>query len=565
MKNKIFLNIFCFFCDLSISYLLLYFFFYLKPSQIPVFSSYFLILSTYFLITFLIFKRSIFQLLFHLEIKTKARYYLFLKVLLIGVIPFFLTYFHKTILFTLFLLLLIVSCILVAVIAKKSIWQLVSRSIIIKTDSITFRRINKYLILSLIILTLIAIVDVGCTVFQKATEEPDERNIFSFLVKEKFALPVSSFATKKYAKNINITKQNHLKYIYNLFEKNDIVIISERLHPEYTQWQLFSQIILNDTFAAKVGNVCTEFGNINNQQVLDEYLSTTFSNEEELKKETAFIVRSNGGSWPLWTNKNIYDFIINLYNFNLQKDSMQKINLFFSDRAWHWDNITTPFQYKKAAYESENRDSIMAVNIISKYKELALRNYNRKKILVIENTRHAYKEYKSTANYIYKELPDKTANVLINNLSLIFSPAKAGLWDAAASQVKDSVWAINFNESILGKDHFDLYLNLRRVKYRDVFNGMIYYKHPKDFRLITGYDYILKDYEETFIKRTIISGKDSLFAIKEIRFIEEQPVIVKEAIELRIFNLLFACFHFFILLFLLLILVIQLGKNLRKQ
>jgi len=554
---KIFLRrVYCLFCDLTLAYLFMYFFLYIKPSQIPIFSSYFLILTFYYFITFLIFKRSLFQFLFRFEIQKNQWCYILIKLTLIAIIPFFLTFFHKTFWTIRYELLLIIILIIIALIIRKSLWQFLSRSIVAIEDIIAFRKLKKYLILCITGLVLISLLDVGFTVFQKANDELSERNLLSFLSSEKWALPVSCFLKKKYVNDINRAKQNPIEYIFNLFEENDIVIISERMHPEYTQWQLLSQIILNNTFAAKIGNICTEYGRINNQQNLEDYLSTTFGNEEERKKATAHLVRENGWLWPIWTNKNFYDFVLNLHQFNSQKDSSQKINLFFSDAAANWDTITSHYKWEKTFY-GVDRDSIMAVNIISKYKEFVNKNAERKKILVIENTRHAYKGYGSTASYIFKEFPDKTTNVHINYVSVIHTPSKAGLWDAAALQVKDTMWAINFNESQLGNDHFDLFPNITRKRYKDVFDGMIYYKHPKDFRIVEGYDFMLDDFKDTLLKREILSGNDSLQVLKFIEYYEEKKIIDREAPPFKLFNLAFACLHFIILIFLLINLVVQ--------
>jgi len=91
--------------------------------------------------------------------------------------------------------------------------------------------------------------------------------------KQNIALPVSLPATYYYANQINKYKLNPYDYIMQLFDNYDIVILSERLHPEYTQWDFFSKIILNDTFATKIKNVYTEFGCINNQAMLDTFLN----------------------------------------------------------------------------------------------------------------------------------------------------------------------------------------------------------------------------------------------------------------------------------------------------
>ena len=544
----------CLLCDWALAYLLLYLFLYIKPSQLSLVSSYFLVLSIYYLITMAIFKRSLFQFILRLEIQTKTHVYFLIKVLFIGIIPFFLISRYWVISFVLYELLLVVLGIIMALCTQKSIWQLFARATVAKESSVMYVKPRVYYALGLITLSVFCFLDVRCTVFQE--RNVSDRNMFQTLTNDKYAIPLCSMEAKRYANHINMVKQDHVKFLYNLFAEKDIVIISERMHPEYTQWDLFSQIILSDDFANKIGNVCTEFGRVNNQHDLEHYLSTPFDSEEELKKATADLVRENGGMWPLWCNKNIYDFIQNLHKFNAQRDKEGKINLFFSDEAAIWDTITNRLQWKSANYRSLHRDSIMAENTMSVYKKLVADNSDRKKILVIQNTRHAYKsnthKLDATADYIFKTFPTQTANVYMNSVSLLFIPAKAGVWDAAALQIKDSVWAINFNESILGNDYFDMHQGMMGKRYKDVFDGMIYYKHPKDFIFVESYEYMLDDFKDTLLKRSAMVGDDYLNKTQvQIKLHESNNLpIIYEQKSVKIFNLFYSLFHFLISLFL---------------
>ena len=153
----------------------------------------------------------------------------------------------------------------------------------------------------------------------------------------------------------------------------------------------------------------------------------------------------------------------------------------------------------------------------------------------------------------------------MNTPAFAFIPAKAGLWDAAALHIKDTTWAINFNESKLGNDHFDMYQDgnfTKRKPYKDVFDGMIYYKHPKDFRIVEGYEYMIDGYnKDTLLKRQLLSGRDSISAKNGIKFYEKNKIEDKEAFGVMITNLLYACFHFIILFFLLINLVVQYFKK----
>jgi len=63
-----------------------------------------------------------------------------------------------------------------------------------------------------------------------------------------------------------LTSGNHLspkEYIFQSFEKNDIIILSERNHKEIKQYELIVDIIKDDRFK---GNIYTEVGVFNSQK-----------------------------------------------------------------------------------------------------------------------------------------------------------------------------------------------------------------------------------------------------------------------------------------------------------
>jgi hypothetical protein len=436
--------------------------------------------------------------------------------------------------------------IIVGLITKKPLWQLLARSTMEKEKEITPGR--PYFV-GVIILSIVVLL---ASSIKEYCFLQEEKTLFS---NARVSIPVSLPVKYKYAKNIREHKQDPVEYVMQLFEENDRVILCERVHPDYTQWQLFSQIILNDTFAVKVGNVFTEFGNADNQQVLDDYMRTRFDSMEDLKKATARIVRENGGHWPLWNNKKKYDFILNLHEYNARQDSAHKINLFFTDMSADWQHITNREQWRSAFY-GPNRDSIMAANIITQYNELRNNHAGRKKMLVIMNTRHAFKGVMpwdpSTTDYLFKAFPAKTANVLVNGCTQIITPIKSGLWDEIALTVGDTAWAVNFNECILGNDFFDIFPfpGSKNRKYKEVFNGMIYYQHPKDFRIVDGYEYMLDDFKDTYLHRSAIIGEEEHNILQRIANYEKKISYEQKFPLIKLFNLCFLCLHGLIMCFL---------------
>jgi hypothetical protein len=128
-----------------------------------------------------------------------------------------------------------------------------------------------------------------------------------------------------------------------------------------------------------------------------------------------------------------------------------------------------------------------------------------------------------------------------------------GTLDEVAAAIPDSIWAIDFTESQLGKANFDLFSLLKycNKQYKDCFTGMIYCYHPSKWKGIDNYPFILDNYKDTLLKRVeIVGGKDSYEMMKQA--IEDGYFDETKNIEnpyLKPFNLRFIALHSLILLF----------------
>jgi len=560
----LFCRINCLLCDLCFSYVLLYPFLFIKPSYIPFFSAYFLVVSIYFLITYFLFKRSLFQYFFKIEIARNPKVYTFVKVALIGLFPFILTYMHSITITTLLLVLLVLPNIFTGLIRRKSIGQVIARASIQRNLNVVPK---IYYIIGVCLIALIPFIHQSVKEYGIYSKEK------TYFSNTRISLPLSVLTKAKYANNIVKHKENPKDYVMRLFDKYDIVVLCERLHPEYTQWEFFSQLILNDDFADKVGHVCTEFGRSCNQPQLEKYLSTVFDSEEELKKATAAIVRENGSLWPLWDNKNIYDFILNLYKYNHRtKDSCSQVMLHFSDIAKTWNNITSREEWENVFYRIESRDSIMATNIIHTYNRLLNDDTEKGKLLVVVNTRHAFKDImpkdRACIDYLCKAFPSKTACVLINGTTQLLMPMKSGMWDEVSLALNDFSWAIDFENCSLGNEFFDLFPipTSNNRKYKNLFNGIVYYEHPSNFQREYGYEYMLENFKDTLLHRSAVLGDNYLAREKQnISRYELMATETDKVFLFKIFNILFLTIHYIVLVFLGINLAIVFIRELLKQ
>lgn len=330
----------------------------------------------------------------------------------------------------------------------------------------------------------------------------------------------------KYVEFISENGMNPVDYIFKLYEDYDIVILCERMHPELSQWNLIYDIASDDRFIKNVGHIFTEYGANNKQYLLDQYLNTQYKNDTLLDKATANIMPYVGGVWPLWENTNYFRFLkkINILNSTLPDSLM--IRGYFTDIDHIWDSIKTQQEWNALFYI--NRDSIMAQNVIKRYKNIK-KNDNRKKCLIITNYRHAFgilrknKNLKNIsikgneAQYIINEYPKQTATVLINTLKMnnfyMLSPIQYGSWDKAFSLLGNRATGFDFSGSPMGDDFFDMFPslgNMYRFKYSDIFTGFIFWKPIKEWIAEYNYPYMMNGFEKEYIRRLCISGRDTV-------------------------------------------------------
>ncbi|MDR0864133.1 MAG: hypothetical protein LBO74_04265 [Candidatus Symbiothrix sp.] len=541
----------CLVCDLALSYTLFYLLLFIRPVGFPLIAYYFASVILYFAVTYGIFHRSLMQKLLGIIIEKHPLAHTLFKILFLGIIPFCLSFFlYEYYLFWgLFWYLCVMSLVTIMSLpfTKKSLWQWCSGSQVELQKDFDKNR------MCIVVLTLVISLSLIFIPLFRQSHHSDE-----MINNKNIASPTSTPEKAYFVKNINQYKQEPVDYIMQLFDKYDMVILCERMHPEYTQWNFFSKIILNDAFVEKIKNVFTEVGDAQNQEILDTYMNTHFAEEEDLQRATASIARADA-VWPLWNNTNIYDFILHLHQFNETKDSINRINLLFSDTSY-WDEIKNQSEYD-SIFTRINRDSIMASKIINLYNS---RHLN--KCLVITNTRHAWNYGGNEAAYLSKKFGSKMTVVWINGTTQFMMPAMNGTLDEAALEITDSIWAIDFQKCPLGNMPFDL-MPLKRDKctYKDLFVGMIYCKHPSNWKIGENYPYILDNYKDTLLKKSELVGEDYLKMItNNISSGYYNTIVKRECPLIKIYNLGFLSLYCIILLYLSINLLVLCFKKQKK-
>lgn len=318
--------------------------------------------------------------------------------------------------------------------------------------------------------------------------------------------------TKEQVSFLKAQNQSAVDYIFELFEDKDIVILCESNHREITQWDFISEIVHDERFSQDIGHVFTEYGASSKQEQVDSFLKAKFANDTILSQKTAELA--------LYMNAGFFNFMKNLNILNGSLPDSLKIHEYFTDFDKFHEYIITSETPSRL-----NRDSIMASIVINKYRQLQ-GTERRRKCLVITNTRHAYgkvtkdgeelNEFRGNeARYIFKEFPNKTANILINCMAksnyMLEIPIHHGEWDRAFEEIGNKNLGFNFKDSPFGQNRFDLAPWIKvDVKYQDVFTGFVFVTPTKDWKFNSYYpfrQYVANEEYKEKVKNGLLSSE----------------------------------------------------------
>lgn len=341
--------------------------------------------------------------------------------------------------------------------------------------------------------------------------------------------PLPNDSIKPYVDYLNgETFLSPKEYVLKSFEEKDIIVLCERLHPEFKQYEMIVEIVKDKRFT---GNVYTEVGVFNTGQQINEFLLKENLTEIEIKEHLLAIFR-NLDMFSLWPNYNYYYLLENIYQINQDRQLNEKIQLFPLDVIFSWDSIKCDEQYKMFMDMMEpqsiyppviNRNAIMAQHFISKYFQEKHANPNKKKALVIMNTYHGYtripkciplptepKTY-STAEYIFKTFPNSTKGILINGISNSWELVADGKWDAAFRFTGNKNVGFDMKGTPFGKTKFDMYNfgAYETVNFEYIFDGMVFYEPIENFEVVVGIPGIFDDkaFVTEFYRRTALEER----------------------------------------------------------
>ncbi|MDP4239929.1 MAG: hypothetical protein Q8904_10725 [Bacteroidota bacterium] len=308
---------------------------------------------------------------------------------------------------------------------------------------------------------------------------------------------------KSYVEFLKTQHSTAEDYIVSLFDKNDVVILCERLHPEFTQYDLILNVCRNPKFIKNVGNVfievCTRSQEKNIYQLLHDSETNKLKTEQQILS-----VCKNSSVHPLWANYNFPYLLNGLYGINKKLDVDKKINLYPSDLPLDWFTMDST-RYSKLEKSFDQRDKIMADYIISKFDSIRSSKGTRKKTLIIMNYRHAFGNNFSYPNnvkpnnvgrFLFDKYNGKISNVLISTYAMTSARSdndvsmtviQDGKWDASFKILNIENKGFDFHNSPFGNDYFDIWpFTKHNYKYSDVFNGFVFYKPLDKNKLVEG-------------------------------------------------------------------------------
>jgi hypothetical protein len=322
-------------------------------------------------------------------------------------------------------------------------------------------------------------------------------------------------------------------YIFKLFEKNDIVILCEREHPEMTQYDFIFDLVSDERFVKNVGNVYTEIGSRTQQSNLDSLMNTDGLINEKLDIKLSQILQ-NYSDFPIWENTNYFDYYKKLYILNQQLPKEKRIRHVFTDLDFNWKEIKNNKEYtEKVKSNNASRDAMLADRIIKMYEQMLVSNQERKKCLVIMNYRHAF-------GPVNVPIGDTSCASLINTVNVSFglsnpgspillpiqkSPINNGIWDNAFKAIGNKSLGFNFKDSPFGTDKFDLFFSPtgKLLKYQDVFTGYIFYKPLEEHYNSSGFKNIIANgFDEEILNRATIIDDNSFDLDINIKYVKEK-------------------------------------------
>ena len=220
-------------------------------------------------------------------------------------------------------------------------------------------------------------------------------------------------------------QQTPKEYIFELWEKSDIIILGERDHRDTTQYNLILDILSDSRFIENVGHLYLEVGVVNATDKANELIKGSYESHADFSEKFVELQMEDMWSPSPWDKYNRYQLLLGLSQINQSLPEDKQITLGLIDMEFSWDNMTVE-KYRKFVTDDMNkeyntREKNMADNFLAFYKTQPLRS-GAKKALIITSREYAGKfnvlckdkSIKRQAGYIKDVYGDKVKTVAMN-------------------------------------------------------------------------------------------------------------------------------------------------------
>jgi hypothetical protein len=320
--------------------------------------------------------------------------------------------------------------------------------------------------------------------------------------------------------------EDPVRYVLDLFDRHDFVVLCERWHPEMTQYALFEAVVADPRFGRDVGHVFTELGGRNLQGQLDAAMSTPGLDESALSAALLPIYRDLG-LHPYWDSPNFFDFIRHIYLLNASRPEAERMRLHFSDVELDWSTTTAETYAAFSRDVVPRRDRLIADRVIESVGAIEAETGRPVKALLVMNYRHAFNDFAfddgskgdNVGRYLFEAFPGRVANVMLNSVALlpgttdreaVYAPVQEGRWDAAFRVAGIDRAGFDFAGSPFGRDAFDYFAFRPHSKaYEDVFTGFVFYRPLTEHYLLSGIPGLFDDgFADEVRRRFALTGRD---------------------------------------------------------
>ena len=308
--------------------------------------------------------------------------------------------------------------------------------------------------------------------------------------------------TDDYRRCLEADGKDIKEYIFDLFERTDVVVLGERDHRDTTQYALILDLLADPRFSERIGHVYTEVGTINRTGSVNALIKGDYASDRQFRDALLAYYR-NEIFYPLWEKTNRIQFLTGLYRINRSLPVERRLTLGLTDVAFSWEEIGSSDAYRDFVTSPafDNRDSTMAANFLSLYERQQPINGRRKALLITSQPHAASRgtKVKSEGVYLRLHLGERVRIVLLNEYDMIRQDrlVDEGRWDAAFEMTGCRPVGLDLAGTPFGRTVYS-----RGNTWEEVADGLIYHTPVYDHVAAWGIEGILTpDFEEELMRR----------------------------------------------------------------